>query len=94
LERRERELQPHREPLKFTWSVEALFLGIPIPRAKVEGEAEPRRLYAWTLRQLPGHRHQKLMMRMKAAHEEYVRVDSHLRQLWSAEPDWSRIESA
>jgi hypothetical protein len=78
----ERELEPRGEGLRFTWSVEALFLGIPIPKAKIEGEAEPRRLYAWTLRQLPGHRYQKLMMRMKAAHEEYARVDKHLRRLW------------
>lgn len=78
----ERELAPRGDGLRFTWSVETLFLGIPIPKAKIEGEAEPRRLYAWTLRQLPGHRYQKLMMRMMAAHEEYARVDSHLRRLW------------
>lgn len=78
----ERELEPRGKGLRFAWSVEALFLGIPIPRAKIEGEAEPRRLYAWTLRQLPGHRYQKLMMRMKAAHEEYVRVNADLRRLW------------
>ena len=79
----ERELQPRGEALKFRWSVEALFLGIPVPKAKLEGEAEPGRLYAWTLRRLPGHRYQKLLMRMKAAHEEYARVDAHLRRLWS-----------
>jgi len=78
----ERELQQRGEPLRFRWSVEVLFLGIPVPKAKLEGEAEPGRLYAWTLRRLPGHRYQKLMMRMKAAHEEYARVDAHLRRLW------------
>jgi hypothetical protein len=80
----ERELQPRGEKLKFKWSFEALFLGIPVPRAKVEGEADAGRLYAWTLRNLPGHRYQKLLMRMKAAHDEYVRVNAHLRRLWQA----------
>jgi hypothetical protein len=80
----ERELQPRGDALKFKWSVEALFLGIPVPRLTVEGEADAGRLYAWTLRKLPGHRYQKLMMRMKAAHGEYVRVNAHLRQLWQA----------
>jgi hypothetical protein len=78
----EKELQPRGERIRFTWSVEALFLGIPVPKARIEGEVEPRRFYAWTLRNLPGHRYQKLMMRMKAAHEEYARVDVHLRRLW------------
>jgi hypothetical protein len=79
----EKELQPRGENIRFAWSVETLFLGIPVLKAKIEGGAEPRRLYAWTLRNLPGHRYQKLMMRMKAAHEEYARVDVHLRRLWT-----------
>jgi hypothetical protein len=79
----EKELQPRGENIRFAWSVETLFLGIPVLKAKIEGGAGPRRLYAWTLRNLPGHRYQKLMMRMKAAHEEYARVDVHLRRLWT-----------
>lgn len=83
----ERELQPRGGGLKFNWSVEALFLAIPAPRVKVEGAVEPARLYAWTLRKLPGHRYQKLMMRMMAPHDEYARVDTHLRRLWNRQAD-------
>ena len=78
-----RELGPRGGNVKFTWSVEAVFLTIPVPKVGIQGDVEPGRLYAWALRSLPGHRYQKLMLRMMAAHEEYVRVDRHLRRLWN-----------
>ena len=79
----ERALQRHPgEGLRLSWSVEAAFLVIPVVKAKVEGSVDPTRLYSWTLRNLAGHRYQKLMMRMKVAHNEYTRVDAHLRRLW------------
>lgn len=49
-------------------------LAFTIPKVTLEGEVAPRRVFGWALRSLPGHRYQKLLMRMTLAEAQYERM--------------------
>jgi len=55
-----------------------------VPEAQIEKELNLAETLGWFLRQLPGRRYRKLLMRMVIAQREYTRVDKHLNKLWRA----------
>jgi hypothetical protein len=52
------------------------------PEAGIEKEINLAETLGWLLRNLPGHRYRKLLMRMIIAQREYTRIDKHLNKLW------------
>lgn len=78
-EETDRRLGGSTRSLKWTASLTAF----TIPKFTVEGEWKPRRIHGWALRQLPGYRYQKLLMRLMIADSQYRRVDRHLQRIWA-----------
>jgi hypothetical protein len=60
----------------------------PLPAPEVSGELgiekewKPSVIREWFLKNIPGHRYRKLLMRMEIAKREYWHIDRHLQKVW------------
>ena len=64
----------------------------PLPVPEVGGEVGLEKQWnlsetlGWFLRNLPGHRYRKLLMRLVIAQREYIHIDKHLYKIWNSNP--------
>ena len=64
----------------------------PLPVPEVGGEVGLEKQWnlsetlGWFLRNLPGHRYRKLLMRLVIAQREYIHIDKHLYKVWNSTP--------